>query len=95
MKIGLILFLSKYYHRIPVHEVNSKIFGLPIIALVSPVLLVAQPDLGTALLIAAGGVVVAWLAGVRIKFFAYAAILFISLAPIAISFLKPNRKQEF
>ena len=55
-------------------------------------LVVAQPDLGTALLIAAGGVVVAWLAGVRIKFFAYASILFISLAPIAISFLKPYQK---
>ena len=44
------------------------------------------------MLIAAGGVVVSWLAGVRIKFFAYASILFISLAPIAISFLKPYQK---
>ena len=94
MKIGLIMFLSKYYHRIPVLDVNKiKFLALPIIALISPVLLVvAQPDLGTALLIAAGGVVVAWLAGVRIKFFAYASILFISLAPIAISFLKPYQK---
>ena len=94
MKIGLIMFLSKYYHRIPVQDVNKiKFLALPIIALISPVLLVvAQPDLGTALLIAAGGVVVAWLAGVRIKFFAYASILFISLAPIAISFLKPYQK---
>ena len=35
-----------------------------------------QPDLGTAILIAAGGVIVAWLAGVRFKFFAYAFYLF-------------------
>ena len=64
-------------------------------ALFVPVLLVAQqPDLGTAVLIAAGGIVVAWLAGVRIKFFAYASILFLSLAPIAISFLKPYQKSR-
>ena len=38
--------------------------------LIAPVLLVVlQPDLGTALLIAAGGLTVAWLAGVRAKFF--------------------------
>ena len=37
--------------------------------LVSPIILVAtQPDLGTSILIAAGGIIVAWLAGVRAKF---------------------------
>ena len=94
MKIGLILFLAKYYHRIPLHEVNRlKFLFLPIIALLAPVLLViTQPDLGTSILIAVGGVVVAWLAGVKIKFFAYLSVLFISLAPIAISFLKPYQK---
>ena len=94
MKVGLIMFLAKYYHRIPTNDVNKiKYLFLPIVVLVAPVLLViTQPDLGTAVLIAAGGVVVSWLAGVRIKFFAYASILFISLAPIAISFLKPYQK---
>ena len=94
MKVGLIMFLAKYYHRIPTNDVNKvKYLFLPIVVLIAPVLLViTQPDLGTAVLIAAGGIVVAWLAGVRIKFFAYASILFISLAPIAISFLKPYQK---
>ncbi len=94
MKVGLIIFLAKYYHRMPTNDVNKlKYLFLPIVVLVAPVLLViTQPDLGTAVLIAAGGVVVSWLAGVRIKFFAYASILFISLAPIAISFLKPYQK---
>ena len=94
MKIGLILFLAKYYHRISTQDVNRiKFLFLPIVVLVAPVLLVVtQPDLGTGALIAAGGVVVAWLAGVRIKFFAYASIIFLSLAPIAISFLKPYQK---
>ena len=94
MKIGLILFLAKYYHRISIENINRlKFLFLPIVVLIAPVLLVImQPDLGTALLIAAGGITVAWLAGVRAKFFAYASLIFISLLPIAISFLKPYQK---
>ncbi len=94
MKVGLILFLAKYYHRIPIESVNRlKFLFLPIFVLIFPMILVVmQPDLGTALLIAAGGVTVAWLAGVRAKFFAYSILIFISLLPIAISFLKPYQK---
>ena len=94
MKIGLILFLAKYYHRVSLENVNRlRFLFIPVFVLITPVLLVImQPDLGTALLIAAGGIVVAWLAGVRAKFFVYALLLFISLLPIAISFLKPYQK---
>ena len=76
MKIGLILFLAKYYHRISIDGVNSfRYLLLPITVLVAPVILVAtQPDLGTSILIAAGGVVVAWLAGVKAKFFTISGI---------------------
>jgi rod shape determining protein RodA len=68
---------------------------VPIFALIGPLLLVAtQPDLGTSILIAAGGIIVVWLAGVRIKFFAYSSILFLASLPIAISFLKPYQKSR-
>ena len=58
MKVALILFLSKYYHRISTTDVNRvKHLFLPIVVLVAPVLLVVtQPDLGTSILIAIGGV---------------------------------------
>ena len=94
MKIGLILFLAKYYHRVSIENVNRlKFLFFPIFVLIAPVLLVImQPDLGTSILIAAGGLVVAWLAGVRVKFFTYAILIFIALLPIAISFLKPYQK---
>ncbi len=94
MKIGLILFLAKYYHRISLENVNRlKFLFLPVSALIAPVLLVImQPDLGTSLLIAAGGLIVAWLAGVRAKFFAYSTLVFILFLPVAISFLKPYQK---
>ena len=96
MKIGLILFLAKYYHRISIDGVNSfRYLLLPITVLVAPVILVAtQPDLGTSILIAAGGVVVAWLAGVRAKFFTISGIAMLALLPIAISFLKPYQKSR-
>ena len=96
MKVGLILFLAKYYHRVPIESVNRlKFLFLPMFVLIFPVLLVImQPDLGTAILIAAGGLIVAWLAGVRVKFFAYSLLIFIALLPIAISFLKPYQKSR-
>tara|TARA_Y100000590_G_scaffold74462_2_gene82228 strand:- start:749 stop:1873 length:1125 start_codon:yes stop_codon:yes gene_type:complete len=96
MKIGLILFLAKYYHRISSGDVNRLKFLLyPLIALVAPVILVVtQPDLGTGFLIAAGGAVVVWLAGVKMKFFAYLSVVFLSIAPVAISFLKPYQKSR-
>ena len=96
MKVSLILFLAKYYHRVSIENMNSiRYLFTPIIALIAPIILVAtQPDLGTSILIAAGGIVVAWLAGVRIKFFAYSSLLFLALLPVAISFLKPYQKSR-
>ncbi len=94
MKIGLILFLAKYYHRVSIENVNRlRFLFIPIFVVITPVLLVVmQPDLGTSILIASGGIVIAWLAGVKVKFFAYATLIFISLLPIVISFLKPYQK---
>ena len=96
MKIGLILFLAKYYHRISIENINSlRYLILPITVLIGPIILVAtQPDLGTSILIAAGGLVVAWLAGVRAKFFVYSGVVMFALLPIAISFLKPYQKSR-
>ena len=70
---------------------NSIIVPI-LIAFIPTLIVMNQPDLGTSILIALGGITVSWLAGVRVKFFAYASILFISLTPIAIAFLKPYQK---
>ena len=96
MKVGVILFLAKFYHRVTVENMNSiRYLFTPIIALIAPLRLVAtQPDLGTSILIASGGLVVAWLAGVRVKFFAYSSIALLALLPVAISFLKPYQKSR-
>jgi len=96
MKIGIILFLSNYYHKISEGDVNKIRFLLyPVIAILAPfILVISQPDLGTAILILLSGVVVTWLAGVKWKIFAYLSILAVILTPIAISFLKPYQRSR-
>jgi len=81
MKIALIIFLTRYYYKIPSEQVtNLRYILTPVFALFIPVLLVAsQPDLGTAVLIMIGGLAVIWLTGVRIKFFLYSFFVLIFL----------------
>jgi len=94
MKIAIIICFAKYYHRIQLSNVNKiKNIIIPILILFVPiVLVVGQPDLGTAILIALSGVIVLWLAGVNIKYFFYSSLTFIISAPFVISFLKPYQK---
>ena len=94
MKIALIIFLARYYYKIPTENVtNLKYIITPFFAIFVPVLLVAeQPDLGTAVLILIGGFAVIWLTGVRIKIFLYSCFFLICLLPVGISFLKPYQK---
>ncbi len=94
MKVGTIIFLARYYNKIPSSDVNNvKFMILPTFALFLPVsLIITQPDLGTALLIAMGGLAVIWLAGFKIKYFFISSITLICLAPIVIAFLKPYQK---
>ena len=60
MKVAIIVCFAKYYHRSQINEVNSlKNIIIPITILILPILLVvSQPDLGTAILIALSGLVV-------------------------------------
>ena len=96
MKIVLIIFLARYYYKIPSDNVSSiKYIFTPILAIFIPVILVAsQPDLGTAVLILISGIAVVWLTGFRIKFFLYSFCMFIFLIPVALSFLKPYQKSR-
>ena len=94
MKIAIIICFAKYYHRIQFSNVNRiKNIIVPILILFIPIaLVVSQPDLGTAILIALSGIIVLWLAGVNIKYFFYSSLVFIISAPFVISFLKPYQK---
>ena len=94
MKISLIVFLARYYYKIPSQSISDlKYIFVPFVALLLPVFLVIkQPDLGTSVLLAVTGLIVIWLSGFRIKYFLYSSLVFICLVPVAISFLKPYQK---
>ena len=96
MKVALIIFLARYYYKIPSeHVTNIKHILIPLFALTIPVFLViSQPDLGTAVLIALGGLAVIWLTGFRLKYFLYLFFVLICLMPVGISFLKPYQKSR-
>tara|TARA_X000001036_G_scaffold320019_1_gene298527 strand:+ start:823 stop:1947 length:1125 start_codon:yes stop_codon:yes gene_type:complete len=94
MKIAIIISFAKFYHRIQTAEVNSiKNIIQPIVLLILPIfLVVAQPDLGTSILIAGTGVSVMWLSGLNLKYFIYSFLLALVMTPFAISLLKPYQK---
>ncbi len=94
MKIAIILTLAKYYHRVKIENVNSlgSITLVLAIILLPVILVISQPDLGTSVLIALSGLIILWIAGIKIKYFVYSFIFGIISLPFIISFLKPYQK---
>ena len=94
MKIGVILCLAKYYHRLKIDNVNTfTSISVALTIIIIPIILVlSQPDLGTSILIASSGFIILWLGGVKIKYFFISFITFLISLPFIISFLKPYQK---
>ena len=94
MKIGIILCLAKYYHRLSSEKVNSflSISVVLTIVLIPVILVISQPDLGTSILIALSGLIVLWLGGVKIKYFFMSFLALLISSPFIISILKPYQK---
>ena len=94
MKIAIIVCFAKFYQGIQSQDINKiQYITYPIILLALPIyLVIAQPDLGTSILIAASGLAVIWLAGVRAKYFVYSFLTLLVCAPFVIAFLKPYQK---
>ena len=94
MKIGVILCLAKFYHRLKINNVNSfmNIVVALTIIIVPIILVISQPDLGTSILIASSGLIILWLGGIKIKYFFVSFVTFLISLPFIISFLKPYQK---
>ena len=94
MKIGIILCLAKYYHRISIEKINtfSSILIALVIIILPIILVLAQPDLGTSILIASSGLIILWLGGVKIKYFIVSFITFLISLPFVITVLEPYQK---
>jgi rod shape determining protein RodA len=67
MKIGLVLALARYFHSAYLEDVARPArLVMPVLLIAAPTMLVLeQPDLGTAIMLASGGAVLLFLAGVR------------------------------
>ena len=96
LKIFVILSLAKYFHSIKLQSFDIKQRILfPFIILSFPVLLVfKQPDLGTALIIFFYGIILFFLAGVKIKTFLVSGILGTMSFPVIWYFLKDYKKSR-
>ena len=96
MKIAVIVCFARYYHRIQSSDIQSYKYLLqPIILLLIPCyLVITQPDLGTAILIAGSGLAIIWLAGLNLKYFVYSGLILMVSLPFVISILKPYQKSR-
>jgi rod shape determining protein RodA len=95
-KIALILALARYFHSVSAEETKRlmPVFWGSLIIGVPAVLVLRQPDLGTALLMGMIGVVMLFLAGVQIRIFLAAGVAMIAATPLVWHFLHDYQKQR-
>ncbi len=72
MKVSMVMVLAAYYDWLPIRKTSHPVWVLvPVFLILLPTFLVlTQPDLGTALLLVAGGGLMMFLAGVHWAYFA-------------------------
>lgn len=96
MKLTIVLAMAKFYDMLPAGELRSfnalwpagLMIGLPF------ALVLLQPDLGTATMIAAGGIVVVFLAGVPLRLFVGAGALMAVALPVVFAFLHDYQRKR-
>ena len=96
MKFALVLVLARYYHALPGRLISRPMALLaPLLLVAVPMLLIArQPDLGTALLLAATGLVLIFLAGTPLQYFAAGAAILAGITPLFWSLLHGYQRQR-
>ncbi len=96
MKIALVLALARYFHGLSVEEVERfRWLLIPVVMVAAPVVLVLrQPDLGTALLLAIGGGAMFFLAGVRMWIFGSVVFAALAAIPFAWHYLRDYQRDR-
>ena len=97
MKIGLVLALARFYHGLPAQYARwSWRLLIPAAMIGAPVLLVAkEPDLGTAILLAATGGAVMMLAGLSLRVIVAGIVGVVAAVPPFVLFvLKPYQRDR-
>ncbi len=96
MKIALVILLARYYHGLNQWQASRLYYLIvPICLTALPLLLIIrQPDLGTALMLAAGGIVVVFLAGASKWLFIGGGLAGLAAIPIGWGFLHDYQRQR-
>lgn len=89
MKPVIVLTVARFYEILPVGEIRKfgAIWPAAVMIGVPVGLVMLQPDLGTALMIAGCGVMVVFLAGVPLRLFIGGALLFAVTTPLAVNYV--------
>ncbi|MBP5856686.1 rod shape-determining protein RodA [Marivibrio halodurans] len=96
MKIALVLALARYFHTLNFEDIGRVGYLLtPALMVAAPVILILrQPDLGTAVMLAVGSAVLFFLAGVRLWKFILVGLAAMGSVPIAWNFLHDYQKKR-
>lgn len=86
MKVALVMFLAAYYDWLDIKKTSRPLWVLiPVVVILVPTALVLkQPDLGTAILLLAGGGIVMFVAGVSLWYFGTVIALAVGLVFVVV-----------
>ncbi|MBB4315188.1 rod shape-determining protein RodA [Roseospira marina] len=96
MKVALVLALARFFHGADLQDVARPLYliGPALLALAPVALVLKQPDLGTALMLLAGGGVLFFAAGVRLWLFGVVLVAGLGTIPVAWQFLHDYQKDR-
>ncbi len=96
MNVAVVLALARYFHSLANEDAGRiRYLILPaLMVLVPAALVLKQPDLGTAIMLLMGGVVLFFIAGVRLRFFLLTAAAAAAALPGVWHFLRDYQKNR-
>jgi rod shape determining protein RodA len=96
MKVAVVLALARYFHALDLEDAGRLTnLAIPLLLVAAPMALVLrQPDLGTAAVVAMVGVAMFWLGGARLWQFATVAVAAAAAVPVGWQFLHSYQKQR-
>lgn len=96
MKCAIILALARFYDLLPAGEIRrwNAIWPAAMMIFIPALLVIIQPDLGTGLMITAGGLTVMFLAGLPLRLFLIGAGALAAMLPIVYSQLHDYQQKR-
>ena len=94
MKLGVPMMVAWYLADAPLPPNRFQLLASSVITIVPTLMIVKQPDLGTALLIASAGFFVLFLAGIQWRLLAVLGVIAAAAAPILWHFMHDYQRQR-